>query len=232
MAFILLVNRKQIESYIRTVYGNQDAEAYLLKFGNLFMDLPNQQSLFSCNERGRRDFCHMLFPHYGFLDHVKDGNFLARSLELLVEHFDLTLREIEKAFAVMCLYYISLPNNQLTNEFLIALLSILKVKHPLIYKLMSRGNISLGQFFEGTRLDKIKNDRTQSVSSDWIKNILDYCLMSDAEYAEATKSTDGSNEGRGRLINVGQWLIQYNINREKVIPFFCSRLDRFSLQPQ
>jgi hypothetical protein len=232
VAFILLVNRKQIESYIRTVYGNQDAEAYLLKFGNLFMDLPNQQSLFSCNERGRRDFCHMLFPHYGFLDHVKDGNFLARSLELLVEHFDLTLREIEKAFAVMCLYYISLPNNQLTNEFLIALLSILKVKHPLIYKLMSRGNISLGQFFEGTRLDKIKNDRTQSVSSDWIKNILDYCLMSDAEYAEATKSTDGSNEGRGRLINVGQWLIQYNINREKVIPFFCSRLDRFSLQPQ
>jgi hypothetical protein len=132
----------------------------------------------------------------------------------------------------MSLYYSSLPDNQLTNEFLIALLSLLKVKHPLTYKLMSRGNISVGQFIEDTRLDKIKNDRTQSVSSDWIKNILDYCLMSDAEYAEATKNTDGSNEGRGRLTNMGQWLIRYDMSREKVIPFFCSRLDRFALQPQ
>jgi hypothetical protein len=56
--------------------------------------------------------------------------------------------------------------------------------------------------------------------------------MSDAEYAEATKSTGGSDEGRGRLTNMGQWLFSYNINREKVIPFFCSRLDRFSMQPQ
>jgi len=35
IAFVLLVNRSQIEGYIRTVYGNADAEAYLLKFGSL-----------------------------------------------------------------------------------------------------------------------------------------------------------------------------------------------------
>lgn len=233
VAFVLLVNRKQIESYIQTVYGNQDAEAYLLKFGGLFVDLPNQQSLFSYSEKGRRDFCHMLFPHYGFLRRVKDGNFLARSLELLVEHFDLSLREIEKVFAVMSLYYSSLPENQLTNEFLIALLSILKVKHPLIYHLLSRENISVGQFFKETHLDKIKNDRTrQGVSSDWIKDMLDYCLMSDIEYADATKSANGHDSERRRLANMGQWLIRYDMSRERVIPFFCSRLDRFTLQPQ
>ena len=47
VAFVLLVNRSKIESYIQTVYGNADAEAYLLKFGNLFVDLPRQQSKFS-----------------------------------------------------------------------------------------------------------------------------------------------------------------------------------------
>lgn len=231
VAFVLLVNRDQIESYIRTVYGNRDAEAYLLKFGNLFVNLPNQQSLFHYNEGGRRDFCHMLFPHYGFLNRVKDGNFLACSMELLVGHFDLTLREIEKVFAVLCLYYGSLPENQLTNEFLIALLSVLKVKHPPVYKLMSRANISAAQFFKKTNLDEIKDDRTQSVSPTWIKDLLDYCLMSETEYAEATKTTD-ETAGRGRLASMGQWLIRYDISREKVIPFFCSRLDRFAIQPQ
>jgi len=39
VAFVLLVNRTQIEGYIRTVYGNVDADAYLLKFGSLFVDL-------------------------------------------------------------------------------------------------------------------------------------------------------------------------------------------------
>jgi hypothetical protein len=232
VAFVLLVNRKQIESYIRTVYGNQDAEVYLLKFGNLFVDLPNQQSLFSHSERGRRDFCHMLFPHYGFLNRVKDGNFLARSLELLVEHFDLTLREIEKAFAIMCIYYSSLPANQLTNEFLIAMLSVLKVKYSAIYQKLSARNISVEHFFQETRLDKIKQDRNQGVSHEWVKDMLNFCLMSDAEYTNATKSTDVNNQGRSRLSGMGQWLISYELDREKVIPFFCSRLDRFSIQPQ
>jgi hypothetical protein len=124
-----------------------------------------------------------------------------------------------------------LPDRQLTHELLIAVLCVLKVKHWPIYRSASRGNISARQFFDETRLDKIKNDRTQRVSSDWIKDMLDYCLMSDVEYAEATKSTGGSNEERKRLGNMGQWLIDYDMPREKVIPFFCSRLDRFALQP-
>src|SRR2546430_3167497 len=43
VAFVLLVNRAQIESYIQTIYGNGDAGAYLLKFGSLFVDLPRQR---------------------------------------------------------------------------------------------------------------------------------------------------------------------------------------------
>lgn len=45
VAFVLLVNRDQIESYIRAVYGDKvDARAYLLKFGSLFIDLPNRSN--------------------------------------------------------------------------------------------------------------------------------------------------------------------------------------------
>jgi predicted KAP-like P-loop ATPase len=47
LAFVLLVNRDQIENYIRAVYGYRvDARSYLLKFGNLFVDLPSSPSDF------------------------------------------------------------------------------------------------------------------------------------------------------------------------------------------
>jgi predicted KAP-like P-loop ATPase len=66
VAFILLVNRDQIESYVRTVYGESvDARAYLLKFANMFVDLPVQQPMFH-HGQGRQEFVRSLIEHYDF----------------------------------------------------------------------------------------------------------------------------------------------------------------------
>ena len=234
VAFVLLVNRRQIENYIQTVYGNLDASAYLLKFGNLFIDLPNQQSAFSFHyEKGRQDYCQILVAHYGFCERVSDGGFLARSLWTLVDHFDLTLREIEKAFTIMTLYYSSLLQGEHTNEFLIAMLSVLKLKRPSIYQRLSTRSISASRFFKETGLDQLKEGNGQNVSQEWVKDILNYYLMSDAELEKARKNDDGTEKdirsGPGRM---GSWLSSCRMNRDRVIPFFCGRLDRFSLQPK
>ncbi|MGA3283116.1 MAG: P-loop NTPase fold protein [Verrucomicrobiota bacterium] len=233
VAFVLLVNRNQIESYIRTVYGNVDADAYLLKFGNLFVDLPRQQPAFSFQyENGRKEYCQRLFSHYGISGRVRDGGFLVRSAGSLVDYFDMTLREIERAFTVMALYYISLPQQELTNEFLISMLSILKVKKPSLYQQLSMDTVSVAHFFEETGLDGLKNERSDGVDPEWAKEILQFCLMSDDELAKAIKNADGTENTQSRLGRMGHWLIPYNMNRKKTIPFFCSRLDRFSAQPQ
>ena len=138
VSFVLLVNRDQIESYIKSVYGDVDARAYLLKFANLFVDLPTQQGPFGFqHEKGRQDYCQLLFGHFDFSKQVRDAAFLDRYLRALVDHFDMTLREIERVFPVMALYYTSLSKNQFTNEFLIAMLSTLKVKRPLVYEHLS-----------------------------------------------------------------------------------------------
>src|SRR5207253_8357539 len=115
--------------------------AYLMKFANLFVDLPTRPPV-SHYEKGRQDYCRILIEHYGISGRVNDPRFLARSLESLVGHFDLTLREIEKVFTIMVRYYSSLPSNQLTNEFLIAMLAILKVEHPTLYEQLSTGGVS------------------------------------------------------------------------------------------
>ncbi|MGD0262046.1 MAG: P-loop NTPase fold protein [Verrucomicrobiota bacterium] len=232
VAFVLLVNRDQIESYIKTVYGDVDARAYLLKFANLFVDLPNQQPFHSQHEKGRHEYSQILFGHYAFSKQVNNGDLLARSLEALVDHFDLTLREIEKVFTIMALYYSSLPSNQFTNEFLIAMLSALKVKRPPFYEQLSSGKVSVDKFFKETGLDQMKKENYQRVDQGWVKDMLSLCLMSDAEFKKATKNAEGNENVQSHLERLSMWLGNYNISGEKVIPFLCGRLDRFSLKPQ
>jgi hypothetical protein len=222
VVFILLVNRNQIESYIRTVYGNVDADAYLLKFGSLFIDLPNQQPLYSYHyESGRKEYCSRLYGHYGFSPRVQDGGFLITCIAIFSNHFELTLREIEKAFAVMTLYFGSLPNNQFANPLLIALLSVLKIKRPTLYQSLSKGTISADQFSQQSGINQLKVS-DENFNLDWAKDMLNYCLMSDTELAIAKNERSG-------ISDMQNWV---RGNRNQAIPALCWRIDRFSLLPR
>jgi len=230
IAFVLLVNRKQIESYIRTVYGNVDAEAYLLKFGSLFIDLPNREPL-DRYEKGRKEYCHTLISHYGFPEQTVDLQFLARSMGVFANHFDLTLREIEKAFSIAAIYFSSLTpsqfSNRFENEWLVALLSILKIKYPEIYALLDKGSASTNQFYQKTNLNQLKLGNEQRFNWEWMKALLDYYLMFDEELKKATEDGNPSN---GDLKQISRNM--RGGDRTKVIPFLCSSLDRFSLKPR
>ena len=129
VAFVLLVNRNQIESYIQAVYGNVDAGAYLLKFGNLFVELPNQRHANSNFQyvNGRKEFCSRLVAHFEISSRVRNGRQVAIYMSVFANHFDLTLREIEKAFTIMAIYYSSVTQGQSNNDFLTSLLSIVKI---------------------------------------------------------------------------------------------------------
>ena len=54
-------------------------------------------------------------------------------------------------------------------------------------------------------------------------DLLNYCLMSDAEYEKIP-------QGKGPR-RMDQWLVRYDFDRRRVIQFLGERLDRFSLQP-
>jgi len=229
VAFMLLVNREQIESYIRAIYGTGvDAASYLLKFGDLFVDLPNHQPIFH-SEKGRMEYCRDLFRHYGFSG--RNGDTLGRSINTLVTHFDMTLREIERVFTIMSLYYGSLPEGHLTHDFLIPLLSVLKVKRPSFYRELSRGTVSSNRFLQEVGIDQFSNVNHLGVNPDWVKQTLMYCLLSDDELEQIVATEKNDHDGRSPLAEMGRWLVRYDMDRGKVIPFFCNRLDRFSVKP-
>jgi hypothetical protein len=234
LTFVLLVNRDQIESYVRTVYGEQvDAHAYLMKFANLFVDLPNKKDLFNpYSQKGRPDYCDILFSHHGFDRQVKQPPYLRGSLRVLSGHFDLTLREIEKVFCVLALYYSSLPENQITEEFVIAMLSVLKIKYPPVFQKLGSNNISAAHFFKETGLDKIEVEDGLDLSTAWIKDTLNYYLMSEDEFKTATHNADGSPNPQARLSAFENRNRGHRMHRLKLIPYLCRRLDRYSLNPQ
>jgi hypothetical protein len=222
VTFVLLVSRKQIESYIKVVYGDVDASAYLLKFGNLFVDLPCRESILSKGD-SRKDYCQNLISHHGISGKVKNSGLLIQSMWFSIDHFNLTLREIERAFAIMTVYYASLPANQVTNEFLISLLSVLKIKNVELYSSLALGRVSPECFFQKTGiLEKVSN----AISGEWAKNIIDYCLMSDSEFRG---TVDGRTGGRrADLLHIAYQFGPGDLERAKIIPFLCNRLDRFS----
>jgi hypothetical protein len=228
VAFVLFVNRDQIETYIRSVYGMDDAAAYLLKFGNVFVDLPNEEPVF-VSAPGRSAYCDQLARHFELAGR-NDGDYILRSIDNLVAHFTLTLREIERAFGLMSLYYGALPETEFTHPFLVSLLAVLKVKRPLVYRQLRTRRISIGEFFRETDLDKLETSSHRSINIEWINDTLKFCLMSDAEFDAATKDGEGKRDPHG-LGGMGQMLLRYNMGRERVIPFLAERLDRFSFKP-
>jgi hypothetical protein len=235
VAFVLLVNRNQIESYIRTVYGGSDAESYLLKFGSLFIDLPNQETASSSYgyQRGVKEYCHSLTSHYGFPAQTVDTELLATSMGIFSNHFGLTLREIEKSFTVASIYFSSSTPDRSTNRFenvwLVGLLSILKIKNPRIYSLLSKQTITMDSFYQDTKLDRISLRGEQRFNWDFINALLEWHLMSDAELEKAAKGEEEKNGYLRQFTRSGNWS---QASRNRVIPSLCSSLDRFSVKPQ
>lgn len=230
VAFVLLVNREQIENYICGVYGDKvDARSYLLKFGNLFVDLPNREARFSYEYKpGRVEFCQNLIGHYGLSKRARDSKFLGTCVGVFADHFDLTLREVEKAFAILAVYYGSTPSQHITDPHLVALLSVVKIKKPALYRSLAGGKISAAQFYEQSHFKNMEIRSGEEFNLAWAIDMLDYGLMSDEEFANATSSSNPPEKVRNGLNQMFQF---FGRARTKIIPSLCWHLDRFALQP-
>jgi hypothetical protein len=107
----------------------------------------------------------------------------------------------------------------------VALLSIFKIKRPDFYYQLSLGNVDAGTFWRETKLDRINKEPGEGVSQEWVSDMINFCLMSEADMEVLTKDVSGPRRGPARMFNM---LVSYNLNRQKLIPLLCSGMDRFS----
>ncbi|WP_426400992.1 KAP family P-loop NTPase fold protein (plasmid) [Ralstonia sp. R-29] len=145
LVFVLIMNRRQLETAVKGVYGaDTDATTYLGKFLHLSLSLPRPRSWeVDRDAHFMRGFVSHVLRRYAYQD--ADGD-LAYLLTIWAEAFELSLREIERACA---LCFLVQPRWLGLLSFLVAL----RVKDP--------------DLFDGIRRDDSEaNDRAVALLRD------------------------------------------------------------------
>ena len=224
VAFLLFINKEQLERYISLVYGgdnNADAHNYLQKFAHLSAELP-------MNRKGENNddysvFCDHLFSYYSLKMGPDDPSSLKDILVMLCFHYQLSLREIGKVFSVLSIYYASLPRGKFSDPIMVALLATIKIKSPKLYLNLSKGIVDFNTFseeFDLKNFEKTVLTRRRSGSMDYFRKLLRSFLKSNG-----TKQADSDSS----IESIEVSLLNYNLLPKQVIPLICKRLDTFKI---
>lgn len=217
VSFLLLANMDQLENYVRTVYGSEvDARNYFQKFVTLSIELPK-----NTQDRYTNDYCKYskrLIEHYG-LPHKRGLDDL---LPALFQHYRFSLREMERCFSVLGLYYSQLVKGRLTDPAVIPFLAIQKIRNPRVLSQLSVSALSYDSVVKETGIETLSR---ADVGDGWVRELLArlrFLLLSESEY-ETLAQDDPVRRHEG-------WLAPYHIERMSVMPFLCAELSKFKIE--
>ncbi|HVW64133.1 MAG TPA: P-loop NTPase fold protein [Nitrosospira sp.] len=208
VVFVLAMNKQQLEESIKSVYGqNIDAHTYLQKFITIETRLPKRTSEHTTDDI--KTYCFKLMeqhhiPTYG------GANIILNCVEVLARQFNLSLRQIEKIFTNISLFYALSNKDDFILPAVISFLSVMKVKYPYVYEKLLHRKIAYEEMCEST-----------SFSYDKKFWLIKYLLVPEFEL--------NSLKGDPQFDNTRFGLSQQGIQREDVIPMFIQKLSMFNL---
>jgi hypothetical protein len=126
--FVLLVNRPQIERYIRVAYGTEvDASNYLGKFILFWINLPKVLSIETQSQDHNQIYCRELEQRFGF-DRNQGHYAFRETFATLATAMNFSLRELERGYT---LFSLGQPIN--SASVFAAWPIILKLRYPDIF---------------------------------------------------------------------------------------------------
>jgi KAP family P-loop domain len=218
--FVLVMNKKQIESSIQKIYGDIDAHTYLQKFIHVETRLPKNMgdSHYRHNISYVNQYTEKLFELHGMNQNTKvleDKNGLIYYLNLFGLHFNLSLRQLEKIFTNLVLIYSSdkLDKDPIKKchkgyiTSMIVFISILKIKYPELFSQLSLRNLSHIEFNKKLKISEILK-LSDNYSSDYklcddnllkLINNMTYSIEEEqqllkTDLSKLIKNNDGSNQ--------------------------------------
>lgn len=175
IVFILVMNKKQIEESIKSTYGaNIDAHTYLQKFINLDSSLPKRTGDY---DNDISIYCKKLQTLHEIPNH--GNNDLARVMSALGNHFQLSLRQLEKSYSNVVLTYMAFSRPANTYISLISFFSIIKVINPELFQKISTDNI------ESEEILSLFSNIRQHHNSSYVEStaeLLRFCFLEPEEY--------------------------------------------------
>jgi hypothetical protein len=230
LAFVLLVNRDQIERYIKTVYGDGDAKGYLLKLGNLFVDLPSAPDPEGLDGGpGHEQFCTALMEHYGLKDRFESSGYFSQFMEMHAKQQKLTLRELELVYCTLGVHFASnfFIKIEPYHGWLLSVLAVLKVKRPEVYARVQSEQITADELCREIGTHQMRDQGHIEINE--LRKILELLFMPQANYDQVRKQQDAhtNDEITSRCVGLLERLFP---QRHQDFMRIVHQLDRFSLR--
>lgn len=196
VVFVLLINRGQLETAIKGVYGaGTDSAAYLEKFVNFFFRLPKKQQ--------NLGYIAETLSRYKFEGNSAHSDFKKRLSRLAIP-FNLSLREIQKAVA---LYAFAQPISEKFNVFLTYEI-VLKIAKPVLFQQLVKGTIEA--HLEAREFISIPS-----------RNTWDFTVLAEWHTAHVSEFVE-IGESFGGVLNS---LYEFNFDRKNLFSILANQID-------
>lgn len=206
-----------MQTFLRSVYGtNIDAHTYLQKFINVETSIPKRVS-----DRYSNDielYTKKLLQLHEITTWGDDRN-IVDCLVPLAQHFNLSLRQLEKVFTNLAIIYSTSGERHLRLVPIIVFIAVVKVVNPNVFGNLLLGKISFSSLCEQLEFRELNEEEQSTRKLFWVMNWMRFSMLTESEY----QGIDANDPIR----RFEQSLWQYSVEREGLLPIFCQKLSMF-----
>lgn len=219
IVFLLVIHKQQLEEAIRSVYGsNIDAHTYLQKFVNVETSIPKRVT-----DRYNNDI-ELYIKKLLQLHEIStwgDDQKIIDHLIPLAQHFNLSLRQLEKVFTNLAIIYSTSGQNHLRLVPIITFIAVIKVVNPNIFSDLLARKISFSTLCEQLGFRDLDKEEEAKFKLFWLLDWIRFSMLSESEY----QGIDANDSIR----QLGRSLWHYGVGREQLLPIFCQKLSMFKI---
>jgi hypothetical protein len=206
--FVLAAQMSQLENSVKFSYGPDiDARTYLQKFYNVLVHFPEREVY-------RHDR-----PIPRFVNHLRQTMELDKDAMSIVaycaESRNLSFRAVERIATCVSLARAFVPQNYLWIAPIVALLCVMKVVEPELFRRARDGRITIREVKDFVLQPGPRSGGVE-INTEWVMALWNYCLAKDEP-----DRTDGAMQA------VRNFLFGYSVDRERIVPLMVSYLDSF-----
>lgn len=219
VVFLLVMHKQQLEEAIRSVYGsNIDAHAYLQKFINVETSIPKRVS-----DRYDNDI-DLYIKKLLQLHEITtwgDDRHIVDCLVPLAQHFNLSLRQLEKVFTNLAIIYSTSGENHLRLVPIIVFIAVVKVVNPNVFRDLLLERISFSTLCEKLEFRELNDEEGSKRQLFWLMNWVRFSILNESEYQGI--------EANDPIKRFEQSLWQYSVDRQRLLLIFCQKLSMFTV---
>ena len=219
IVFVLVMNKDQIEKSVKCIYGEYiDAHAYLQKFINIETAIPkNTDNQYHNNDITK--YNRRLFKWHKTENWGADNIVISEYLEVLANHFNLSLRELERVYTNLAVFYASYTRGKFRLSLILSFLAVMKVKEPSVYDALLHQRITYEELCHKTRLSDEEQEEREIGKLQAIVWWIKFALITDEQFNQLN-TYHPIRKYNGIVRDFGR-------SREDFIPYLAKRLNMF-----